>query len=145
MLPFNADKEDLMGVKIRGEYMGEFRTELTHAPSDSVIETDAPLDNGGKGSKFSPTDLLAASYVSCMMTIMGLRAAKREVDIKGLAIQATKIMSTTLPRKIAALDFIITMPTNLDAETTTWLLQEAQACPVALSVHPDIKTTFTVN
>ncbi len=42
------------------------------------IETDAPVDNQGKGERFSPSDLVATALGSCMLTIMGMKARDLE-------------------------------------------------------------------
>ena len=54
------------------KYDGDLRTTATHLKSGSIISTDAPIDNKGKGEKFSPTDLFATALGSCMLTIMGI-------------------------------------------------------------------------
>ncbi|HAK73413.1 MAG TPA: osmotically inducible protein OsmC, partial [Sporomusaceae bacterium] len=59
---------------IQTTYKGGLRTEAVHTQSGSALITDAPIDNHGRGEAFSPTDLLAASYGSCVLTIMGLAA-----------------------------------------------------------------------
>ena len=56
------------------KYDGSLRTTATHHQSGSIISTDAPIDNNGKGRNFSPTDLFAAALGSCMLTIMGITA-----------------------------------------------------------------------
>jgi uncharacterized OsmC-like protein len=75
-------------------YTGDLRTELTHLQSGTVIENDAPTDNQGKGEKFSPTDMLATSLGSCMITTMAIRAADMNLNFTGTSINITKIMSS---------------------------------------------------
>lgn len=38
-------------------YLGELRTKAIHVRSGTELITDAPIDNKGKGEKFSPTDM----------------------------------------------------------------------------------------
>ena len=46
------------------KYLGELRTEATHLQSGTVINTDAPKDNHGKGEAFRlPTLRLQALQV----------------------------------------------------------------------------------
>jgi putative redox protein len=56
------------------EYQGQLRTRCVHLQSESFIFTDAPVDNHGQGEQFSPTDLMATSLASCMLTVMGIKA-----------------------------------------------------------------------
>ncbi|MDP4250676.1 MAG: OsmC family protein, partial [Bacteroidota bacterium] len=80
-------------------YEGELRTVARHLASGSTIETDAPLDNRGKGEKFSPTDLVATALGSCMLTIMGMKARDMQVDLKDTRIEIQKLMKAD-PRRI---------------------------------------------
>ena len=72
---------------------------MTHVRSGSVIITDAPVDNKGKGEYFSPTDLVASALGSCIFTIMGIAAREHGFSIDGSSCSITKIM-TDSPRKI---------------------------------------------
>ena len=85
---------------IRTVYVGNLRTEATHVKSGIKIITDAPVDNHGKGEAFSPTDLLAASLGSCMMTLMGIAASKHRIELSGTSMKITKIMAAD-PRRVA--------------------------------------------
>ncbi|TMI86944.1 MAG: OsmC family protein, partial [Bacteroidetes bacterium] len=73
-------------------YDGDLRTSCTHLKSGNSFETDAPVDNNGKGERFSPTDLLATSLGTCMITVMGIRARKLGFDLNGIKIEVEKIM-----------------------------------------------------
>ncbi|RYZ82500.1 MAG: OsmC family peroxiredoxin, partial [Proteobacteria bacterium] len=75
-------------------YEGNLRTVCTHVRSGSSIETDAPVDNNGKGERFSPSDLVATALGTCMLTIMGMRANDMNVDLKGVKIEVEKIMKS---------------------------------------------------
>lgn len=120
-------------------YAGALRTVCEHERSGSIIETDAPVDNQGKGERFSPSDLVATALASCMLTIMGMRAAEMDVDLQGVKIQVEKIMKTD-PRRIAGINLTFHFPDNLMlSEKQTKILQKAaETCPVYYSIHPDI-------
>jgi putative redox protein len=126
-------------ITIKSTYLGELRTEDIHLKSGQKIITDAPTDNNGKGEAFSPTDLACASLCSCMMTIMGIRAQKHNIQLQGLEADITKVM-TSNPRKIAKIkiDFRLEK-TNATEEQMKILKEAALTCPVALSLNPDIE------
>lgn len=128
-------------VAMSGIYVGHKRCDLTHEPSQSKISTDAPKDNGGEGSLFSPTDLLGASLGSCMLTTMAIGAEKHglEANIKGAEFHVTKEMSTTPPRRVAQLSVKIRMPQSIDPKLRDRLIAYANGCPVKKSLHPDIQ------
>lgn len=126
-------------VKINLNYQGELRVAATHAPSGTTLITDAPVDNQGKGESFSPSDLVAAGLGACMATIMGIVARRHEIDLKGMAIEVNKHMSTDAPRRIAALDVEIRFPYPVEASKRKMLEKAALECPVAQSIHPDIR------
>ena len=122
-------------------FNGGLRTVCTHLRSGSEFETDAPVDNNGKGERFSPTDLLATSLGTCMLTVMGIRARKDGFDLDGVKIEVEKIMKAD-PRRVSGINLSYHFPNNLKAvdENTKILLKKiAQACPVMLSIHPDIQ------
>jgi uncharacterized OsmC-like protein len=122
-------------------YKGNLRTELTHLQSGSSIETDAPTDNHGKGERFSPTDLLATSYGSCMITTMAIRAADMHLNFDETKIEITKIMSTDAPRRVAGIkaDLYFTENFSPTDEQKEQLIRIARSCPVEKSLHPDVK------
>ena len=125
-------------VTSKVNYLGNLRTEATHLKSDSVIITDAPTDNNGKGEAFSPTDMVATSLASCMITIMGIKAASSNINIKGVSANVTKIMSSQ-PRKISEIQITLTFPNNNYSEKDkSILINAAKTCPVALSLDPNI-------
>ena len=125
-------------------YLGDLRTSSVHLQSGTEILSDAPTDNHGKGEAFSPTDLMANSLGSCMMSIMAIRSKDLGVDLIGTTIEITKIMQPE-PRKIAAIDVIFDIPVAADEKTRTILERVAMHCPVMLSLHPDIKKNCTFN
>ncbi len=122
-------------------YEGDLRTNATHLQSSSVLETDAPTDNNGKGERFSPTDLLATSLASCMLTIMGIKASSMNIDIKGLGAGVEKIMKSE-PRRVGHIKVVFHIPEELkklEEKSRTILKNAAHSCPVMQSIHPDIK------
>ncbi len=127
-------------------YKGELRTTATHNQSGTVIETDAPKDNNGRGEKFSPTDLVATALGSCMMTIMGIAARDKRLPLDGTRISIEKIMGTN-PRRIVEVKVTIDFPKEslIAADDKAHLERVALNCPVAKSIHPDIKQTITFN
>ena len=128
---------------IETKYLVQLRTVATHVQSGNTLTTDAPLDNNGKGEAFSPTDTVAAALASCMMTIMGIIAEREEIDMTGMSASTTKIMSKEPPRKIAELIVEVKWqnPPATDIQLQK-LKKAALTCPVALSLHPELKQTI---
>ena len=120
-------------------YEGDLRTVATHLQSSTVLETDAPTDNQGKGERFSPTDLVATALGSCMMTVMGIKARDMNVDLKGTSIEITKVMAAN-PRRISAIKALVQFPKNIevDDKQKSILEKTALTCPVFQSLHPDL-------
>lgn len=120
-------------------YEGNLRTLCTHTRSGTEINTDAPVDNRGKGERFSPSDLLATSLGTCMITIMGMKAADMNIDLKGVKIDVEKIMGTE-PRRVTGINLTFHFPQNFIADDKQKKILEnaAHTCPVIKSLHPDI-------
>lgn len=134
-----------MSLIAKTKYLGELRTESVHIKSGNIIITDAPTDNKGKGEAFSPTDLLATSLASCMLTIMGISANNNKLNIDGTNCEITKIMATN-PRRISEIIVSFNFPKNNFDEAQKLILQEAaNSCPVAFSLHSDLKKTVIFN
>jgi uncharacterized OsmC-like protein len=126
---------------IRTKYLGDLRTEAMHIKSGQIIISDAPPDNQGKGEAFSPTDLMSASLGSCMLTLMGIAARTHQIDFEGTSMKITKIMAAN-PRRVAEVVIDIEMPGKNFSEKEKMILEKAAiTCPVALSLHPDLKQT----
>ena len=126
-------------------YHGELRTENVHLRSGQKLITDAPVDNQGKGEAFSPTDLVATALSDCMMTIMGIKARDKGLNLIGTTIETTKIMSAE-PRRIGEIVIEFTFPKNDFSEKDRAIFEAVtKTCPVALSLHPDVKQTVKFN
>jgi len=125
-------------------YKGELRTSSIHIQSGTAILSDAPKDNHGKGEAFSPTDLVANSLATCMISIMGIKSKDLNVDLSGSTAEVTKIMQVE-PRKIAKIVVVFNMTIAPDDKTKIILERAAMTCPVLLSLHPDIEKEITFN
>ena len=125
-------------------YKGDIRTESTHLQSETIILTDGPTDNHGKGEAFSPTDMVANSLATCMFSIMGIKANTMNLDIEGSTADVTKIMQAE-PRMISEIVVVLNMQGVNDEKSRIILERSAMTCPVFLSLHPDIKKTIRFN
>lgn len=127
-------------------YEGELRTVAQHHNSGTRIETDAPIDNQGKGERFSPSDLVATALGSCMLTIMGQKARDLNLDLKGTRIEILKTMKPD-PRRISGISLTFHLPEGLHlTEKNRIILQRAaDTCPVFYSIHPDIEVKVSYN
>lgn len=124
-------------------YEGQLRTRCRHLQSGTEILTDAPTDNHGKGEAFSPTDLTATSLAACIITTMGIKAAQMPLDIDGARAEATKVMAAD-PRRIGEIHVSIYMPAKNYSDKDKQIMERiAHTCPVALSLHPDLKQVVT--
>jgi putative redox protein len=120
-------------------YQGDLHCEAVHGPSGTRIETDAPVDNHGRGAAFSPTDLCATSLGVCMMTVMGIFAQKKGLDLAGTRIAVRKIMTSEPPRRIARIEVDFDLPLPAGHSDCADLEHAARTCPVALSLHPNVE------
>lgn len=134
-----------MSVKISGEYLGNFRVKLIHELSDTSLITDAPLDNEGLGSSFSPTDLVAAAAGSCVLTILGIIAKRDGINLEGMKVSVVKYMNTKGIRRISQLDIDLILPSTINSQYRAKLERAAHTCPVTQSLHPDVVVNLKIN
>jgi uncharacterized OsmC-like protein len=127
-------------------YEGNLRTVCTHIQSGNQIETDAPTDNQGKGERFSPTDLIATAFASCILTTMAIRAKDLELKIRQSSIATEKIMSAN-PRRISAINLTFQFAENVyfSPEQQQILEQIALTCPVKECLHPEMQLNINFN
>jgi len=124
-------------------YTGDLRTTSIHLKSGNEIITDAPTDNQGKGEAFSPTDLLATSLGNCMLTIVGIAARSHGFNIDGATAEITKVMAEN-PRRVGEIHVNLQFPANNYTDKEKAIIEKsAKTCPVAYSLHPDIKKEIT--
>jgi len=126
-------------VKITGEYQGDLHCSAVHGPSGNVLATDAPKDNQGRGEAFSPTDLVATGFATCIATTMAIFARKHGVDLNGLRYEVTKEMSTDAPRRISRLTARLWMPEDARKVPAGILERAANTCPVHQSLSPSVE------
>jgi uncharacterized OsmC-like protein len=133
-----------VAVEIDVEYVGDLHCEAVHGPSAVRVVTDAPVDNGGRGESFSPTDLVATALGTCLVTIMGLAARRHGWDLTGTRVHVVKDMSAVPQRRIGALTVTISVPAGriVAAPDRTLLERAAEACPVRQSLHPDVRVSM---
>ena len=120
-------------------YEGHLRTEATHTASGTVIQTDAPVDNHGRGEAFSPTDLVGAALGTCILTTMAIVAERHQLDLVGASFRMEKTMSPEPPRRIVQLTVELHLPAALGERDRALLERTAHTCPVALSLNPELR------
>jgi len=126
-------------VSIQLEYEGDLHCRAVHGPSGTVLATDAPKDNQGRGESFSPTDLVATALGSCILTVMGILARTLEIDLAGTTATVGKEMMNAPVRRIQRLSVKIIVPHAVSAENKLKLERAAHTCPVHKSLHPDVE------
>lgn len=120
-------------------YEGQLRVSMIHVKSGSKIITDAPVDNNGKGEAFSPTDLLASSLVSCILTIAGIHYKKKNIELEKIHCDVKKVMYPD-PRRIGEIHMEFDFGSNeFDAKDIAVFKRIVDTCPVTLSINPEIK------
>lgn len=125
-------------------YNGALRCESIHLRSNTHIETDAPVDNRGKGERFSPTDLTATSLGLCLITTMAIKATDMGIELAGATVSVTKHMSAEAPRRIVKVEAAVSLPAlDISDKDKTILEATGNACPVARSLHPDIEQVIS--
>jgi putative redox protein len=129
-----------MSVEMDIEYEGQLHCRATHGLSGQTLSTDAPLDNGGKGEAFSPTDLVGVALGTCVLTLMGIAAQRQNLDITGTRVHAVKEMAATPLRRVGSITMTVTLPKgSAYSEADRKRLEHAaRTCPVKESLHPDV-------
>jgi putative redox protein len=126
-------------VKITGEYQGGLHCSAVHGPSGNALETDAPRDNQGRGEAFSPTDLVATGFATCIATTMAIVARRHGVELQGIRYEVTKEMSPDAPRRISRLAARLWLPPPARAVPQGVLEKAANTCPVHQSLAPTVE------
>jgi putative redox protein len=132
-------------VHFTGDYQGDLHCTAMHGPSGSKLATDAPRDNQGRGEAFSPTDLIAAGFATCIATTMAIVARKHGVDLAGIRFEATKEMSADAPRRISRLTAQFWMPEAARQVPAGVLEKAANGCPVHQSLAPSVEKVIELH
>ena len=125
-------------VQISIDYTGKLHCSAIHGPSGTTLETDAPLDNQGKGESFSPTDLVATALGTCIATTMAIVAERHGVELKGMTVQVGKEMADA-PRRIGRLTTEVHLPLSGDHPQRELLEKTALGCPVHRSLAAEME------
>lgn len=132
-----------MNTMMTVDYNGGLRCSGTHVRSGNKLTTDAPLDNNGKGEAFSPTDLLCTSLACCMITVMGIAAEKKDIEIGSIHADIEKIMETD-PRRVGEIKIHLKIEDKKYGFRERRLLEAAaKSCPVVKSLSSELKQTIT--
>lgn len=131
-------------VSISIRYEGGLHCQAQHGPSGKTLETDAPVDNCGRGETFSPTDLVATALGTCIATTMGIYAQRHQIDLKGMSIEVEKHMSADAPRRIARLVTRLRVPPGVPLEQRDALERAAHGCPVHRSLAPGMEKPIEI-
>lgn len=126
-------------VEIKIKYEGDLHCNAVHTPSGTTLVTDAPVDNNGRGESFSPTDLVATALGTCMATVIGIVAKRKNIAVEGMAVTVRKFMSEDAPRRISRLELDLDIPLPADHPDRPQIESAARGCPVHHSLHPDIE------
>ena len=127
-------------LEIHVAYEGDLHTTCRHGPSGRALETDAPVDNQGRGESFSPTDLLATALGTCMLTVMGIVARREGWKLEGAGTRVEKHMVSDPVRRVGRLVLHFELPAGFASDARETLEQAARTCPVKQSLHPEIET-----
>lgn len=126
-------------VSMKVQYNGDLRCTATHIKSGNQVVTDAPTDNNGKGEAFSPTDLLCTSLTTCMITLMGITANSKGIQLGQIDADIEKIMGSE-PRRVSGINIQFKIKDlNFTEREKEILKNAALTCPVAKSIHSDIE------
>lgn len=123
------------------EYVGDLRCRSEHSESGVIVTTDAPKDNQGLGESFSPSDLLAVSLGSCILSMMGIAARSLGVDISGATATVEKEMGNA-PRRITDVCVTVHVPHQPTEEQARRLEIAGHSCPVHASLDPALNASI---
>ncbi len=128
-------------------YEGNLRCNALHLQSGTTIETDAPIDNKGKGERFSPTDIVCTALATCMLTTMAIKTATMGIELKGTIINVKKHMVNEPIRMIGAIDVEVNFPNSiiLEEKDKAILKSAGDNCPVTKSLHPNVTLNIIYN
>ena len=124
-------------MTFKAQYNGALKCAVTH-PNGATLTTATPVESGGDGSTFSPTDLVAAGLATCILTTIGMWGDRHGYDFTGVQAIVEKEMTVVPPRRIGKLAVTVTIPSSVSKEMRPRLEKVAHSCPVHASLHPEI-------
>ena len=80
--------------------------------------------------------------LTCVMTIVAIRAKSRDIDVSGMSGSVEKTMASS-PRRVGKLELVVNLPTEMNLEDRSWLITEGCNCPVCLSVSDSMEVDVT--
>lgn len=129
--------------EIKVTYDGNRKTTTVYGNSPLVLKTDASAQSHEEKKALTPVDMFISSLGACMLTIMGIAAARRGINTEG----ATATMTYTQDEnnhKVDAINITFHLPSIELSETDKKVLGAAiKACPVGISIDPGIKKEIT--
>ena len=131
-------KVSALMTRISCRYNGNLNCSAEHGPSGVMLSTDAPPDHDGRGESFSPTDLLATALGTCVLTVIGITAKRRNWTVTNAEASVEKIMSQSGPRRIETLRAWITLPKELSEEQVQLFKRVVNDCPVKRNLEPSM-------
>jgi len=116
--------------RVKMIYEGDLRV-------DGDFSTDVSEKWGGIGEYPSPTDLMAGSLGSCILSIMGMKANAMGFDMTGTTIEVEKVMNAQGKFE----KFIITVDCSraIDERTAEKLERAGRGCPVHEAIDSEIE------
>lgn len=125
---------------IKGEYSGNLRCKVEHETTGTVVLTDAHKDNTSSG--FTPPELFAISFLTCVATMMGYEAEALKIDVSGMKMEVSFDMSKSMPRRISKIEAVLWVPGKIEEHQKELLMKVAKNCPIRHSMHPDIEESI---
>lgn len=125
---------------IKGEYKGKLRCKVEHEVTGTEVLTDANKDNTSSG--FTPPELFAVSFLTCVATMLGYEAEALKIDVSGMKMEVSFDMSKSVPRRISKIEAVLWVPGKIEEHQKQLLMKVAKNCPIRHSMHPDIEESI---
>ncbi len=126
-------------------YTGDLHVECEHLQSGTKIITHSSEKPDAVLDSFNPVELCATSLGACAMTLVGLYAKKRNLDVTGMKVRVNKEMLTN-PYRFGKIELIFDMPDREYSDKDKVQMERAaNTCPVHSSFRPDMEQIFTFN
>lgn len=110
------------------EYKGKGRCVTVHEKTGKTFATDLHKEMGGLEENPSPSEMLAATLASCMMSMVTHIAGRKNIDLTGMKMEASPVFNGA--GKIEKMALRVTMPLPGNHPMRNALELSAQTCPV---------------